>query len=74
MFLNEKIWYTHKNIYMYGNYTSCFLYRGDIYRRCFHEVTVVKQNCIHFALRFSSLPSLRENKGDMYGKFNFNKL
>ena len=35
-------------------------------RRCFHEVTVVKKNCIHFALRFSSLPSLRENKDDKY--------
>ena len=34
-------------------------------RRCFHEVTVVKKNCIHFALRFSSLPSLRENKDDI---------
>ena len=32
------------------------------YYRCFHEVTVVKKNCIHFALRFSSLPSLRENR------------
>ena len=39
---------------------------GPSYRRCFHEVTVVKKNCIHFALRFSSLPSLRENKDDMF--------
>ena len=36
------------------------------YRRCFHEVMVVKKNCIHFALRFSSLPSLRENKDDIF--------
>ena len=38
-------------------------------RRCFHEVTVVKQICIQFALRFSSLPSLRENKDEL-GKFS----
>ena len=37
----------------------------NIIRRCFHEVTVVKKNCIHFALRFSSLPSLRENKDEL---------
>ena len=35
---------------------------NTLFRRCFHEVTVVKKNCFHFALRFSSLPSLRENK------------
>lgn len=35
-----------------------------ILRRCFH-VTVVKTNCIHLELRYSSIPSLRENKDVM---------
>ena len=34
-----------------------------VIRRCFHEVTVVKKNCIHFAWLFSSLPSLRWKQG-----------
>ena len=32
---------------------------------CFFEVTVVKMNCIHFALRCWWLLSLRENKEEM---------
>ena len=43
---------------------------SETIRRCFHELTVVEKNCIHFALRFSSLPSLREDKDELVALFS----